>query len=738
MNNSENLYYKNLINELAELHGIVSEYWNISGKKIVTSIETKKLILKSLGINIDDINEISRNIHELKWKKWKNILEPVYVISENEQPFEIPFYIPVDEELQSQLDIEFSIRNLKNNENKQFNISGTDIIVKEIQWIDGRRFIRSFLTDFERRDIGYYDLELKVFAKKNVFDGKDKIIKFSKLIITPDACYVLKNRRTWGLSINLYSIKSENNWGIGDFTDLIRLVEEASKLKCNFIGINPLHAIPNTEPFGISPYSPISRLYKNFIYLDLNTIDEFNEVKKNKDLSLFKQIQELKNKEFIDYEKIANLKLNLLRKCFLSFYEEQYLKNTERANGFKRYIDEEGIDLEKFAIFNLIYSFINKGKKIFGYEKWDDVYGKAGIELIENIKKKFKKEILFYMYIQWLIDLSLKSIYEKIEEKELIVGLYFDLAIGASKISSDVWSYKDLFVDKMSIGAPPDDFSPEGQNWGIPPLRPDKLRESGYELFIKTIRKNMKYGGALRIDHALGLFRLFWIPEGMSPKDGAYVKYPAEELIRIIALESVLNKCIVIGEDLGTIGENVRETLQKFKMLSYRLFYFERNYPDPSFLEPDKYPEMALCAITTHDLPTIYGYWIGRDIEMRKKFSKILDERYYDEQLSLRKRDKFLIVSALKKQGILPLDYPEDTEMNPILCNAIYEYLAKTPCMLLLVSIDDILGTIDQQNLPGVVAGYPNWKRKCKFTLEEIIDDRRFKDLALMLNKYFY
>jgi 4-alpha-glucanotransferase len=265
-------------------------------------------------------------------------------------------------------------------------------------------------------------------------------------------------------------------------------------------------------------------------------------------------------------------------------------------------------------------------------------------------------------------------------------------------------------------------------------MTPEKLKESGYELFIETIRKNMKYGGALRIDHALGLYRLFWIPAGMTPEHGAYLLQPAEDFLRIIALESQRNKTIVIAEDLGTIDDNFREMLQSFHMLSYRLFYFERNYPDPSFKAPEKYPEMALCAITTHDLPTIYGYWAGRDIEVKRQIGIYADEEAWRNDVLVRERDKRLILSALKAKSTLPDDFPEDPQAIPHmtheLCIAIYRYLAQSPCKLLLVSLDDIIGTLDQQNLPGTVDSHPNWMQKYTTSVEEILLDQRFSGFS--------
>jgi len=316
----------------------------------------------------------------------------------------------------------------------------------------------------------------------------------------------------------------------------------------------------------------------------------------------------------------------------------------------------------------------------------------------------------------------------------MAIGLYHDLAIGSISGGSDAWCYQDMIAGGVDVGAPPDDYSINGQNWGFPPIIPERWRERGYEFFIHTIRKNMRFGGALRIDHALGLFRLFWIPKGMSPGEGAYVNYPSEDLLRIIALESALNKTVVIAEDLGTIGENVREALKRFHMLSYRLLYFERNYPDPSFVPPERYPEMALCAVTTHDLPTLYGYWIGQDLKTKKELGMYPDKSLWQQYADERERDKELLLSALNSQGILPEGYPSEAKriprMTPELCLAIYRYLVKTPCKLVLVSLDDMIGTLDQQNMPATVDSYPNWIQKMPLPLEEILSDRRFSDLS--------
>ncbi len=740
-------YYDDLINELSDMCGILPEYWDIFGKKHITSIETKEAVLRAMKLNVDSAEEIAKEINERRWKSWERVIEPVHVISVNAQPVSIPICIPIGEGEEAKLMISWALEDEKGVKTGVKLISGT-IHISEVQWIDGIRYIKENLN-IKRQNIGYYVLNVQCTHPDKIFAGKsNKLQKRSKIIITPDTCHIptkLQNGKAWGLSVNLYAIRSEKNWGIGDFADLKRIAGWIAGLRGSFIGINPLHAIPNTQTFGVSPYSPISRLYKNFVYLDIEDVPEVKESEGDREVmasrKFMKELDELRKTDFIDYEKAAFLKEKILRKAFDIFYRKHYKLNTNRVRDFEKYISEEGKALEYFAIFMALREDMKK-KNAYSWQEWPEKYHDISGKAVETFRKARKKEMLFYQYVQWLIDGQLKAISAMTKNLGMGLGLYYDLAIGSVTGGSDAWSYQDVIAEGADVGAPPDDFSPDGQQWGFPPLIPDKLRDTGYELFIQTIRKNMKYGGAIRIDHALGLFRLFWIPDGMTPKDGAYVIYPSEDLLRIIALESFRNKTMVIAEDLGTIGENVRDALKRFHMLSYRLFYFERNYPDPSFLSPDKYPDMAMCAVTTHDLPTIYGYWKGRDVEIRKNLGKYLNDLSWQQQINDRERDKKLILIALKSQGIIPDNYPAEPEkipeMTPELCFAIYKYLALTPCKLLLVSLDDIIGNLNQQNMPGTVDSHPNWIQKTPVTLEEVIGDKQFADLAEMLNKFIY
>jgi 4-alpha-glucanotransferase len=742
-----------LLAELSGLCGIIPEYWDIFGNKKITSAETRKAVLNAMNIRIDSDEGIQKEISMRKAGDWKSFVSPVHVLSVNEQPRRIPLYLAMEEGQGAGLVLSWIVEN----EDKPSGASSVrlrersveDIPVEEVRWIDGERHVKIFLLDDEPRDIGYYLLTVKCgHPGTKSFAGEKAYKKKSRIILTPDTCYIpeeLERSRAWGVSLNLYSIRSERNWGIGDFADLKRTVAWVAGLKGDCVGINPLHAIPNTKPFGISPYSPISRLYKNYIYLDVETITEVAESQKLQKQIASKlyqtELHEARQSEFIDYEKIAALKEKVLRQAFEIFYSDHYLQNTRRGQDFQQYIREEGGVLESFALFMALREHFQKTKNAYTWHDWPEEYHRLSGKSVRTFRKAHEKEVLYYQYLQWLIDGQLRDIAEGVKNLRMCIGLYHDLAVGSVGGGSDAWNYRDVIAGDADLGAPPDDFNINGQNWGFPPFIPGKMREIGYELFIQTIRKNMKYGGAIRIDHALGLFRLFWVPKGLQPKEGAYVSCPSEDLVRIIALESVRNRTVVIAEDLGTIGDNVRETLKKYKMLSYRLFYFERKYPDPSFLEPEKYPDLALCAVTTHDLPTLYGYWAGRDLQVKKQLGLFQDDSQFQKHLKERERDKKLILSAMKSKGVVPAGYPSDPalipEMTPELCIAIYTFLSFTPCKLFMVSLDDIIGTLNQQNMPGTVDEHPNWMQKMPVILKDITKDNRFFELSGMLNRTF-
>ena len=723
------------IDALAELYGILSGYWDIFGTWHAITPEAKKAILAAMKLNVGSAEDIEKEIHEKETRHWKSVLAPVHVISEHEQPLSIPLFLPVREGGAGALAITCVMEDERGISDER-TLPGDSLSATEEMVVDGQRYIKIVLVDPVRRETGYYSITVIV---RNGAGSPGILQKKAKVIITPETCYLSDDDasdRLWGLAVNLYAIPSARNWGVGDFTDLGELCTHVAGMNGSFVGVNPLHAIPNTGPYGLSPYSPISRLFRNVIYLDVEAVPDVLESAAAHaamhDASFKAAVKALRDAAEIDYERSATLKMQILRHAFDHFHENHYVRGTDRGNDFRTYLSAEGEDLRLFGLYLELREHFIRTAHVYAWQEWPEAYRDKEQPVVRLYRDDHEKEILFHCYVQWLLDGQLANVQTLCRERGMKVGLYHDLAVGAIGGGSDIWMYQDI-AGRADVGAPPDDFNPNGQNWGFPVLIPEKMRETGYDLFIETLRQNMRHGGALRIDHALGLFRIFWIPSGMSPTQGGYVLQPSLDLLRIIALESRRNKTIVIAEDLGTIDEQYRDMLQRFRMLSYRLFYFERKYPDPAFTSPGQYAPMALCAVTTHDLPTLYGYWEGHDIGVKGRLGIYADEHARNQDRAARQRDRGLILSALKEENLLPEDFPEDPalvpQMTPQLCGAIYRYLAKTPCKMVLVSLDDIIGTMDQQNLPGTVDQHPNWVQKTPLTLEAIVSDKRFRGL---------
>ena len=348
------------------------------------------------------------------------------------------------------------------------------------------------------------------------------------------------------------------------------------------------------------------------------------------------------------------------------------------------------------------------------------------------------KEVRFFQYGQWLAATQLGQVCQEAKQQGLPFTLYEDLALGASPGGFDTWAHQELFARGPAIGAPPDAFNPQGQNWGLPPLIPERLRASGYQLFIDTLRANLPPGGMLRMDHVMGLFRLLWIPQGAEAARGAYVTYPARELLAILALESVRRRALIIGEDLGTVPPRIRRELGKSGVFSYRVFYFERD-GNRHFLAPEAYPARAMATVTTHDLPTLTGFWQGHDLALKRTLNLYPEARLAEADAAAREQDRRLLLEDLGHRGVLPdgaACEPEAGDSCPLeLREAILDYLAQSEAALMEVRLEEIFGVPEQQNLPGTRQEHPNWRVKLPLTLEQMEQSPEPARLAARLNK---
>lgn len=688
---------------LLQALGITTGYYDIWGNKHEAPPESIDALLRVLGIA-----DPATALDEISKRPWNIFIDPALVVSVNSQPATIPLHFPLDEGQERETYIYW--RTVDEQGAVETFHDGA-VTVAESAMIGGRRHVRVNLQNHTDRELGYYAIEVECRTPSLKLRG------ISRLIVGPDICHQPEHR-TWGITTSLYALRSARNWGVGDLGDLAQMMRlVGDRLKGGFLGINPLHAITNRRPYGISPYSSISRLYRNPIYIDMEQALSICPTGRRalKSKTLKSELKQLRNTEMVDYDRVFDLKMRYLRSAFTRFRKNR--KSPEYAE-FTAYVDRENHALENYAVFMALADIIRRrNPDIYSWTFWPEEYRGPKADGITEFRRRHPVRIKFHKFVQWLIDRQLAT--ASLAARTMPIGIYNDLAVGSSADGSDAWAYQDVFATGMNAGAPPDGFNINGQNWGFPPLLPSKLRESGYELFIQTIRKNLAHAGALRIDHAIGLFRIFCVPEGMKPMDGIYLRYPSEDLLRIIALESVRARAAIIAEDLGTISDDIREALNRFGMLSYRLFYFERDWDKGTFLPPEAYPALALTAISTHDLPTLSGYLAGRDIEVKTDLGIYPDEGSRIRDIEERARIRQAMIEAVIKHLPKGLDAAHP-EMPKALGRAIYSYLASTPCLLVSVSIEDVLGVLEQQNMPGTVDEHPNWQRKLPIDIAEL------------------
>ncbi|MGH9627939.1 MAG: 4-alpha-glucanotransferase, partial [Bryobacteraceae bacterium] len=558
---------------------------------------------------------------------------------------------------------------------------------------------------------------------------------------SPESLY--GNGKAAGIAVSLYGLRSGRNWGCGDFTDLRDFIDwTAEHLQAGFVALNPLHAIPNRQPYNTSPYLPTSMFYRNPLYLDVTKVEDFPRSRWAQRLLERKRVQdaisELRSAKYVEYEKVYALKLPFLKLAFRAFLQEQR-RSSPHAQEFHRYIDTEGELLHRFAVYCALDEIIHKRHPdIWIWPDWPEQYRDPESEAVSSFAHEHSRLVLFYKYIQWQVDLQLAAAQQHAKNRGLSIGLYHDLALATDRCGSDLWAHRPFYVSGCRVGSPPDDFSPSGQDWGFPPPNSVKHRDDGYQLFSASIRKNARHGGALRIDHVMRFFRLFWIPDGRSAVEGTYVKDYPDDLLRILALESVRNRFIVIGEDLGTVEPAFREDLERFGILSYRLLYFEKN-SSGDFKLPQEYPRKALVSVSTHDLPTLAGFWTGRDIEARRN-AGLVDEASYHQQRASRIEEKQKLLNLFFYLNLLPDWFPriaaEIAEFTGELHYAAVGFLASTPSELMVLNQEDLFKDTDQQNLPGSTEQYPNWRHKLRFTIEEMNALREVEDYARMFRHW--
>lgn len=706
------------LEEAARIWGIETDYWDIWGKQHHASAAVEKAILESLGVETGNRQAFEESLQHRSQREWNRALPPTLVLDIDQTPHHVVVSLA---EARGNEEATFEIR-FEQGKPTQFSAALSSIPIDQHAVLQGERFVRQRVPIPVDLPLGYHELRLKMAGDHEAS---------TRLIVCPSRAYQphsLESARTAGIAISLYGVRSERNWGCGDTTDLKAMIDWAGEeAGASFVALNPLHAIPNRQPYNTSPYLPDSVFYRNPLYLDVEQIEDFQTcpraVKLLKSAAIGREIAALRSAAFVEYERVYRLKLRFLRLLFHKFLDE-WRQNSPRAQQFADYMRREGDLLHRFALYSTLDEAIRKTQPdAWNWRSWPEEYQDPESPQTQEFARRHWRGVLFHKYLQWQLDVQLAATQEHARERGLSIGLYHDLALATDRFGADLWAHRDFFVSGCRVGSPPDAFAPKGQDWSFPPPNSDRHFEDGYRLFAESIRKNCRHGGALRIDHVMRFFHLFWIPDGMEATEGTYVRDRHEDLLHILALESVRNKVLVVGEDLGTVPDEVRQTLHRFGILSYGLFYFARDR-NGRFLEPQEYKRDALVSVTTHDLPTLAGYWLGRDIDARREAGQLTNEDDYHRMREERIGEKQRMLDVLARLHLLPDWFPRSArdvpELTGELHNAIVGFLASTPSKLLLLNQEDLLKETEQQNLPGSTEQYPNWRRKMKCTVEEL------------------
>ena len=704
------------LEQLARGLGIATDFWDAEGRHYVPAPETLGAIAGALGFPAEDDGAVRASLERREREHPERLLPPVLVVREDQAP------IRIEPRLHQQSPVAAPRwRVIEENGKVTEGASAGDP--------------RGTIDVPGRLPIGYHRLELEVAEAQVTRVEQMPLIVVPRRAFRPD--FLEGDGRCWGMAVQLYGIRSRGNWGIGDFTDLRQLMRGVARLGGAFVGVNPLHALFPVHPDHVSPYSPSSRLFYNPLYIDIEAVEEFREdaaIRTRVESGEFqKRLETLRSGDEVPYRDVAAAKMRAFAELY-RFFRERYLADAGDARGqaFRSFQQSRGASLRRFAVFSALSEQM-VAKDLHSWHQWPAAYRDPTPDTLAEFESTNLEHIEFHEYLQWQVDEQLDRVRATARSLHMGIGLYQDLAVGIDGGGAEVWEARGVFGAGMSVGAPPDAWNLKGQNWGLPPWNPVALRAAAYQPFIDLLRANMRHAGALRIDHVMELTRLFWIPSGKGPRDGTYVGYPFEDLLGILALESVRNRCVVIGEDLGTVPEGFRERMLEAGVLSYRLLYFEREQ-DGSVRKPEHYPPEAAISISTHDLPPLSAFWSGADIELRDSLGLWPSPERRAADTADRPRLRAAFTSAFRDAG-LSAEEPQEADAPVVAAHA---FLSRAPSRMLIVNPDDILGERRQANVPGTVNEHPNWRHRLSLELDEFFGDRRVRDVAALLESRSY
>jgi len=707
-----------LIEQLAQLIGFHKNYTNSFGINQVPKVEALESLLNAMGYNLTNELLLAEQIKTLEEKEWRTVLPTTHIVKSIDKKPSVQ--ISINDEI---LSFGFKTLNLEIRTEQGQSVKEC-IEITALELIEKKTLSDKLFSKYNvflpQLDEGYHQLSIEMGAQQSN----------CHLIVAPKTCFSAEeacDKKVWGYTAQLYSIQSKHNFGMGDFTDLNNLIINAAKYGASTIGLNPLHPLYQNNPAHISPYSPTSRCFLNTLYIDVQSVANFSscQLAQNKFTcdDFQTRLANARASKLISYTEVAALKFELLNILFDDFSLPNNSNDANKQN-FIRYVEAQGDDLHTLATFETLYEhFRNIDSSIYDWKLWPTEYQSPYTKEVKEFQQKHKKRIQYFMYLQWLAHQQLQKAAELTKVNHMPIGLYLDLAVGCDGSGVDVWSNQDVYVSGASIGAPPDAMNTLGQNWGLTPMNPVALKDQGYLTLRKALRCNMQYAGALRIDHILGLMRQYWIAPGSGAHEGIYITYPLDDILSIIALESRRARCIVIGEDLGTVPDGFGEIMAKSGLLSYKVLFFERWWKTGLFKRPELYPSQSIATVSTHDLPTLAGWWASNDLDWRRRLNLYPSEALKEKEQTDRVNDRFRLINALKDVGALsPNDINDETLdiTHQSLNTAVQKFIALTSSHIQLVPIEDALELLQQVNIPGTIDEHPNWQQKLPVNLEDL------------------
>jgi 4-alpha-glucanotransferase len=694
-----------VLTELARAYGVATEYWDWQGNQVIVGGQTISAVLQALGVDTSDDAAVRRSLAGVADRAWRRTLPPIVVCRRGSASW-VPVHLPDGDTVQVWSVLEDGTR-------------------REFRQVDN--YVNPRTVDDKLTGEATFEAPADLPLGWHTVNARIGDESFSSPLVVSPAVMVLppalqqQRPRSWGLLTQLYSVRSRQSWGLGDLADLADMMAwAAADLSADFVLVNPLHAAEPVSPIEPSPYLPTSRRFVNPIYIRVEDIPEMGYMS-----SAERQLLEwhsddartLNDADTIDRDAVWSAKVAALRTVF------NQPRSSRRERAFTAFCDREGQGLLDFATWCALAE-----KHGLPWGDWPADLQDPRSPAVAAMRDQIGEDVEFYRWLQWIVDEQLATVQRQAKEAGMSIGVIHDLAVGVHPEGADAWGLADALARRVTVGAPPDQYNQLGQNWSQPPWRPDRLEELGYAPYRDMLRTVLRHAGGIRIDHVIGLFRLWWVPEGLPASEGTYVRYDHEALIGILALEAHRAGALVVGEDLGVVEPWVRDYLRERGIFGTSILWFEKD-DEGRPLPAEAYRELCLATVTTHDLPPTAGYLAGEHIDLRNDLGLLT--RPVEEERTLDEAARGQVLEMLVERGLLK---PGASGTDVV--EALHRFLSWTPAKLLGVAVPDLTGDHRAMNQPGTDEEYPNWRLPLAgadgkpVLLEELMTSRWARRLA--------